>query len=531
MSKILFINPVIREEDDPKHVPYGMAMLAAIANNHGHLVQVYDANAWRLDDDALEKAILADKWDVIATGNITTAYGYIKKIVQFAKKLAPKSKVIAGGGFITSMPRDIMEFLPEIDIGIIGEAYITFPEILNKIDEQSLDLQNIKGIIWKDNKKIKMNPPRELIPNDELDKLPYPAWEMFPLEIYWKNSKLLYSEEAFTSKRRIDINASYGCSLICRFCFHLGISGDMKYTENNENADAVFTYDRNIRWHSPRYIVDLVKYAHEKLGVDFVLFLDENLMTMNAHSKWKWLPEITKLWIEEGLQPTCRRKGIPHDSNCTEGVHWGGTSHATLLKPELLKNLYESGCSQLLYGYESFSNRILKNLGKGTSKATNASSLKLTMESGIRPIPNQMIGFPDEFFDSILECIDAWEELGIQAIPFFATPYPGSEWYYTYKEKILEQYNGHLEQFILDLGDATKITAVISENFNAVELLGLRELMLTRDKKRIKEYEKIWRKNNVEPYIPDFVHDAKPNNSNKYDLNLNPRKRIDLRLK
>ena len=130
MSKILFINPVIREEDDPKHVPYGMAMLAAIANNHGHLVQVYDANAWRLDDDALEKAILADKWDVIATGNITTAYGYIKKIVQFAKKLAPKSKVIAGGGFITSMPRDIMEFLPEIDIGIIGEAYITFPEIL-----------------------------------------------------------------------------------------------------------------------------------------------------------------------------------------------------------------------------------------------------------------------------------------------------------------------------------------------------------------------------------------------------------------
>ena len=55
--------------------------------------------------------------------------------------------------------------------------------------------------------------------------------------------------------------------------------------------------------------------------------------------------------------------------------------------------------------------------------------------------------------------------------------------------------------------------------------------MLTRDKKRIKEYEKIWRKNNVEPYIPDFVHDAKPNNSNKYDLNLKPRKRIDLKLK
>ena len=72
MSKILFINPVIREEDDPKHVPYGMAMLAAIASNDGHLVQIYDANAWRLDDDALKEAILADKWDVIATDPVNS---------------------------------------------------------------------------------------------------------------------------------------------------------------------------------------------------------------------------------------------------------------------------------------------------------------------------------------------------------------------------------------------------------------------------------------------------------------------------
>jgi anaerobic magnesium-protoporphyrin IX monomethyl ester cyclase len=47
MAKILFVNPVIREEDQPKHIPYGMALLAAIAMDKGHLVQIYDANAWR----------------------------------------------------------------------------------------------------------------------------------------------------------------------------------------------------------------------------------------------------------------------------------------------------------------------------------------------------------------------------------------------------------------------------------------------------------------------------------------------------
>ena len=46
MAKILFINPVVREEDDPKHIPYGIALLASIAIEKGHQVQVYDANAW-----------------------------------------------------------------------------------------------------------------------------------------------------------------------------------------------------------------------------------------------------------------------------------------------------------------------------------------------------------------------------------------------------------------------------------------------------------------------------------------------------
>ena len=28
MAKVLFINPVVREEDKPKHIPYGIALLA-----------------------------------------------------------------------------------------------------------------------------------------------------------------------------------------------------------------------------------------------------------------------------------------------------------------------------------------------------------------------------------------------------------------------------------------------------------------------------------------------------------------------
>ena len=31
MAKVLFINPIVREEDVPRHIPYGMAILAEIA--------------------------------------------------------------------------------------------------------------------------------------------------------------------------------------------------------------------------------------------------------------------------------------------------------------------------------------------------------------------------------------------------------------------------------------------------------------------------------------------------------------------
>ena len=314
------------------------------------------------------------------------------------------------------------------------------------------------------------------------------------------------------ARRRLDINASYGCSLICRYCYHLGIAGDMQYErdesgEVNVSFDKPGHYTRKIRYHSPKYIVDLVKYAYDKYGVDFIGFLDENLMTMDSYSKRTWLSEICRLWHDVGLVPTCVLKGVEHDENC-RGVHWSGTSHASLCNPEILKTMRGAGCSHLVYGYESFSPHVMKKIGKGATPKHNIRSFFWTLEAGIRPIPNQIIGFPNEDFESIYQNMDTRKKLGIIVKPFFATPYPGSEWFTVYRERILEQYEGNLEKFILDLGDATHITAVISHNFNSVELLGLRELMLNFDYKRIMEYEKYWRSaHNIPDEAPSTLYE------------------------
>lgn len=491
MAKILLINPVIREEDLPKHIPYGLALLASIAMEKGHLVQFYDANAWRKEYDLIREICLSDDWDVIGIGGLTTAYRSIKHIVRICKETSSHSFIIGGGGFLTSMPVEIMQWLPQIDLGIVGEAFLTWVEVLEKIDQKDFDFSKTLGVCYRDKTgKPGLTPVRPNI--RDLDILPYPAWDLLPLDIYFSNSMSLYSEAAFTSKRRIDVNGSIGCSLICRYCWHLGTTGDMVIEKKSTGENDVrFTYGRNIRYHSPRYIVNMVKTLVNKYDIDFCSFIDENMMTMDVFSKRTWLFELCDLWIKEGLQPTCRRDNRMHDEHC-KGVHWAGTSHASLARRETLQAMYKAGCAHLVYGIESFDPLILKNLGKGSNQKANARSIKMCLESGIIPLPNIIIGFPEESFSSIRTTIRYLIELGIHVKPHFATPYPGSEWYYTYKDSIIEQYGGNLEAFVEDLGDASKITAVISHRFSAMQLLGLQEIVARRDLRLLDMAEHHW---------------------------------------
>ena len=498
MAKILLINPVVREEDVPRHIPYGIALLAAIASRDGHLVQIYDENAWRRGEDVVRQVCQADDWDIIGIGGITTTYASIKSTVRIARELCPKAVIVMGGGVLTSLPREMMAWLPQVDVGVIGEGFLTFPELCAMVDAGERDFTRIDGVIARDaSGKLIMSKQRELL--DDLDSLPYPAWDMFPLDIYFANSQSLFSEEGMLASRRLDINSSYGCSLICRFCYHLGIAGDMRYETNAEGEvevafDKPGNYTRAIRYHSPEYTVRMVKHAYDKYGINFVGFLDENLMTMDQYSGRTWMKEICRLWHEYGLAPKKNPDGT------WTGVHWSGTSHATLCTKEILEIMREAGCSHLVYGYESFAPHVLKAIGKGATLESNIRSFFWTLDAGIRPIPNQIIGFPVDDFESLRMSMSAWKRLGIQVKPHFATPYPGSEWFTVFRKSIEDQYKGDLEAFIVDLGDASRISAVISTNFNAIELLGLRELMLMDDQKKIDEYEKVWRSNHN---IPD----------------------------
>ena len=216
MAKVLFINPTVREEEEPKHIPMGIAQLAAIAIKAGHDVQIFDQNAWRQDDDVVRDVISSDNWDLIGIGGITTAYASIKKLAKLSKNCSPKSLVCLGGGVLTSIPKEVMTWLPEVDFGFVGESYQTIIDVLDALDSKNYDLKNVDGLILRgENNKIIFTNQRKLLHN--LDLLPYPAYDLFPVEeVYFKNSALMYSEEG-AATRRLDINGSLGCLWYANF--------------------------------------------------------------------------------------------------------------------------------------------------------------------------------------------------------------------------------------------------------------------------------------------------------------------------
>ena len=55
--------------------------------------------------------------------------------------------------------------------------------------------------------------------------------------------------------------------------------------------------------------VKMVKFLHEKYDVDFISFLDENLMTMDQYSKRTWLNGICEGFHEKGLAPKQKKDG------------------------------------------------------------------------------------------------------------------------------------------------------------------------------------------------------------------------------
>ena len=59
-----------------------------------------------------------------------------------------------GGGVLTSIPKEVLTWLPEVDFGFVGESYKTIIEVLSMIDQGKKDWEKIKGLVVRVEKMI-----------------------------------------------------------------------------------------------------------------------------------------------------------------------------------------------------------------------------------------------------------------------------------------------------------------------------------------------------------------------------------------
>jgi radical SAM superfamily enzyme YgiQ (UPF0313 family) len=150
--------------------------------------------------------------------------------------------------------------------------------------------------------------------------------------------------------------------------------------------------------------------------------------------------QIKEIFIQDDSPPFWRCKQIA-EGLLKRGIkiQWSTYARGDLtLTPEILKLMRKSGCHCLHVGYESGSDKILKNINKGLTKSDLETFTKWCNEAGVDVHADFMIGLPGETEDTIKETIEWAKRLNVLTYQF-STPkvYPCTP-YYDYTKS-----NGH----------------------------------------------------------------------------------------
>ena len=407
--------------------------MASTLQQAGFDVEIYDINALRPTREQIVSHLKATEWDVVGVSGLITTYTFQSWLIGVLKEIKPHAPVISGGGLATTNSELLFNRTP-LDIAVIGEGEQTMYELCTCIQSAD-DIASVPGIRYRLNGHVGETPQRKNIEN--LDSIPFPAWELLPLEIYLRNpiwGDVAGNSSGFrkdvTVDRSMNIISSRGCPMSCSYCYHL--FGRSSY-----------------RFRSAQNLTDEIEILVDRYGVDFIGFVDDNMMASE-----KRILEFSDVM---------EKKRFP--------ITWGCHGRATSAKPELLNRMAEVGCVWIGYGIESGSQKMLNAMNKKATVQMAKNAVKNTRKAGIFPNTTFIFGYPGESRQTIQETIDFKRELGIECGSFFATPYPETPLYEKIRSRIDDE-----EAFVRSLGNATEFTINLTD-FDNDTLFALKSAM------------------------------------------------------
>lgn len=302
---------------------------------------------------------------------------------KYATELRKKytGKIVVGGVHIT-----LTKELPQwADYGIIGEGEQTLSELVEYLDCSNKDISEIKGLAYRSGTQIIINNERELI--EDLDSIPFPAWDMIDMEPYLRNNNVYGT----VIGRGMSLMTSRGCVYHCEFC-------------------AASKIWKKIRFHSAKYVVDMMEYVINKYHVEHLWIADDHFAL-----KKERLYEISELMKERNIQ-----------------IGLGISCRVESYDSEMAAILKSLGVKALGLGLETGSERMLKKIKNGirVSVEEEKQIINQMVQDGFEVHGMFMINMPGETLEDLEKTIKFIHELPLCKISVsVAMPYYGTGWW------------------------------------------------------------------------------------------------------
>ena len=352
-----------------------LANCAALLEREGHKVKILDAHAQRIRpsevgrfacdfDKIFVTSSSLDKWQC---PNIDI--NPFIETVRYLREMNDETYVLGYHG--TVEPEKILN-LTRAKAIIRGEPEFTVLDIC-----RGKNLLNIKGVSFKDDRKLISTSQRELL---NLRVLPIPAFHLLDFRKY--RYEILGGNFAL-------FEISRGCEFKCSFCNKI-------------------MYGETLRVKSTEQIFGEITLAIEKYNVKTGYFID-----LDFFSNGRVINELCDYLIEKNYR-----------------FKWTCQTRPDFLDIEILKKWKKAGCQLIHLGVETGSRRQLDDFNKKMNLGKARETVKFCRKVGIKTLAFFLFGLPGETRQERENSFEFAKELNTEFISFHKVfPYLGSDIY------------------------------------------------------------------------------------------------------
>ncbi|MBD3310352.1 radical SAM protein [Candidatus Woesearchaeota archaeon] len=329
--------------------------------------------------------------DIVLIYTDTLMFQDAAKVAQECRKKG--IHVLMGGPHPTIMPKKTVT-LKAVDAICIGEGEITSKEYIDEFYGEK-KFEKVKGVWYKKGGRLFRNSPRPVI--QDLDKLPFPAVDLFEIETYIQNFVQLDSYDS--SIRGMSLIASRGCPYQCSYC-----QPTLKHI-----------FGPKLRIRSPENIIEEMKQLIQKYRIQAFYFQDDTLTVFK-----EWMRKFCSLLMKENL-----------------GIVWACNTRADTYDADMLKMMKKAGCVKIKVGVESITDRIRNGIyRKNVSRKQIEGLIRDCNKLGIQVAGFFMLGAPTETEKEVWNTISFAVRSDLTEANFsITTPLPETGLYNYVKDK------------------------------------------------------------------------------------------------